>query len=283
METGTASRAVEHGRLEVVEDQVARTAAEKGQGVDQTSVELGFALRKGELDEPQAAIAEHSHKHRDFAPGRANLHAAAFAPIDLQRLGGFVMYLLVDAAVCRTDLTQVTAQDGGAAGITLRSAGDLLADAHGREVGIPGQQVLDLLDVRVQQAEAPRRLGRWRLLQRESFGHRVSRAVQSPRDHPAGKFFDLRQAANFGPQGDLHGTFLLGSAVAAAAAWRNRSPSTISPWPRSGRRLTPGDGSDSTWTNANCCAIKSRSSSSCRACSRTGCDSRNRLVSGWSL
>ena len=35
METGGAARAVEHGRLQVVEDQVAGTAAEERQGVDQ--------------------------------------------------------------------------------------------------------------------------------------------------------------------------------------------------------------------------------------------------------
>ena len=50
MQAGAASGAVEHGRLEVVEDQVAGTAAEEGQGVDQAAVELGLALRQGELD-----------------------------------------------------------------------------------------------------------------------------------------------------------------------------------------------------------------------------------------
>ena len=50
METGAASGAVEHGRFEVVEDQVAGTAAEEGQGVDQTAIELGLALRERELD-----------------------------------------------------------------------------------------------------------------------------------------------------------------------------------------------------------------------------------------
>ena len=119
METGVAARAVEHGRLEVVEDQVARTAAEEGQGVDQAPVELGLALRQGELDVEQAAIAEHGHEHRDLARGRADLHAAAFAPIDLHRLGRFVMHLLVDAAACRPDLAQVAAQDAGAAGVAL--------------------------------------------------------------------------------------------------------------------------------------------------------------------
>src|ERR1022692_4087676 len=145
METGMAARAVEHSRFEVVEDQIARTAAEEGQSVDQASVELGLALRQGEFDVEQAAMAEHGYEHRDLAGRRANLYAAAFAPIDLHRLGRFVMHLLVDAPACWPDLAQVTAQDVRAAGVALWSASDLLADAHGREVGILGQQVLDLL------------------------------------------------------------------------------------------------------------------------------------------
>ncbi|CAN5434150.1 hypothetical protein BH10PLA2_BH10PLA2_30180 [soil metagenome] len=44
METGAASGAVEHGGLEVVEDQAAGAAAEESQGVDQAAVELGLAL-----------------------------------------------------------------------------------------------------------------------------------------------------------------------------------------------------------------------------------------------
>src|SRR5438128_9596716 len=87
-------------------------------------------------------------------------------------------------------MAEVAAQDGGAAGIALRSAGNLLADAYGREVGILGQQLLDLIHVRIQQADAPRRCGRRRLLQLQGCSHRVSRAVQSPRDHPAGEFVD---------------------------------------------------------------------------------------------
>src|ERR1700683_5212759 len=114
MKASMTPRAVEYGRLEVVEDQVARTAAEEGQRVDQTSVELGLALGQSELDVKQAAIAEHGHEHRDLAPGRAHLHAAAFAPIDLHRLGRFVMHLLVDAAACRPNPAEVAPHDAGA-------------------------------------------------------------------------------------------------------------------------------------------------------------------------
>ena len=109
METGTAPRAVEHRRLEVVEDQMARTATEEGQSMDQAPVELGLALRQSELDVEQPAVAEHGHKHRDLAGCRADLHAAAFAPIDLHGLARLVRHFLVDAAACRTDLAHVAA------------------------------------------------------------------------------------------------------------------------------------------------------------------------------
>ena len=111
----------------------------------------------------QPAIAEHGHEHRDLAGRGADLHAAAFAPIDLHRLGRLVVDFLVDATACGTDLPQVAADDAGAAGIAIGAAGDLLADAHRREFGIPGQQGVDLGPVRIQEAGAARtsRAGGW--------------------------------------------------------------------------------------------------------------------------
>src|SRR5436189_203876 len=108
MEASVTARAVEHGRLQVVEDQGAgaRTAAEEGQGIDQAPVELGLALGQGELDVDQAAIAEHGHEHRDLAHRGTDLDAAAFTPIDLHRLSWLVMHLLVDAAAAGPDLAQ---------------------------------------------------------------------------------------------------------------------------------------------------------------------------------
>src|SRR6202051_5332729 len=108
MEAGMTARTVEYGRLQVVEDQGARAAPEKGQGIDQATVELGLALGQCELDVDQAAIAEHGHEHRDLARGAADLDAAAFTPIDLHGLGRFVMHLLVDAVAGWPDLAQVT-------------------------------------------------------------------------------------------------------------------------------------------------------------------------------
>src|SRR4051794_30136532 len=116
-----------------------------------------------------------------------------------------------------------------------------------------GQQGLDLVPIRIQQTGTRRRWACRRLRQLQGRGYGVSRAVQESRDRPAGEFVDLREAADLGPQGDVHGVLLLGSGGGAGASviWRNRSPSRINPWPGSGRRLTPGAGSDNTWTNGN--------------------------------
>src|SRR4029079_2449514 len=123
----------------------------------------------------------------------------------------------------------------GAAGVAVRSAGDLLADTHGRQVGILGEQALDLLEVRREQAATTGGYTCRRLLELESGGHGVTRTVQSPRDDPTGQLVDLGQPTNLGPQGDVHDGLLR----LPASASRNSSPSTISPWPGSGRRWMP--------------------------------------------
>ncbi|CAN5434005.1 hypothetical protein BH10PLA2_BH10PLA2_30170 [soil metagenome] len=63
-----------------------------------------------------------------------------------------------------------------------------------------GQQLLDTVVVGLQQAGAPCRPGRRGLRLLQGCSHRVSRAVQTPRDGPAGEFVDHRQTANLGPQ-----------------------------------------------------------------------------------
>ena len=96
MEAGSAARAIEHGRLQVVEDHGPGTATEELEGVDQPAVELRLALRERELDVHQPAVAEHRHEHRNLAGRGTNLHAAALAPVDLHRLGRLVVDFLID-------------------------------------------------------------------------------------------------------------------------------------------------------------------------------------------
>src|SRR5260370_42714169 len=128
METGAGSRAVEDGWLEVVENQLPRTASEESQRVDQTAVELGLALRQRELDELQAAVAEHGHKHRDFARRRAHLDAVAFAPIDPHGPAGLINHPPHAATTCGPDPTQAPTRPAATALVVPRITCVLLPD-----------------------------------------------------------------------------------------------------------------------------------------------------------
>src|SRR5271166_5644605 len=107
MEAGSAARTVEHGRLQVVEDDAAGTTTEELESMHQAAVEFGFVLRECELDVHQPAIAEHGYEHRNLARCRPDLHAAAFAPIDLHRLSRLVVDFLVDPSASGTSLPKV--------------------------------------------------------------------------------------------------------------------------------------------------------------------------------
>src|SRR5271157_999199 len=124
MQTGFAARAIENGRLQIVEDNGTGTGAKKLEGMDDSAVELLLALRERELDIDQPAIAEHGHEHRSFARRVTDSHAAALAPIDLHRLGRFVVDFLVDTTARGTHFPQVTADEADAAGIAIGAASD---------------------------------------------------------------------------------------------------------------------------------------------------------------
>ena len=179
MQTGFAARAVEYGRLQIVEDDGAGTAPEELEGMDDSAVELLLALRERELDVDHPAIAEHGHEHRNFASRVTDSHTAALAPIDLHRLGRFVVDFLVDTPPRGTDLSQVAADEADAAGIAIGAASDLLADAHRREFGVLDQQDVDLGPVVVQEAGAALDFAPRGLVQFERRGHRVPRAAES--------------------------------------------------------------------------------------------------------
>ena len=107
MQTSVSARTVEHGRLQIVEDDLPGTAAKELQGMDQRPVEVGLALRETEFDVAQAAVTQHGHEHRDAARGVADLDPPTAAPIDLHGLARFVEHLLIDAPPGRPDLPQV--------------------------------------------------------------------------------------------------------------------------------------------------------------------------------
>src|SRR5271168_4892365 len=103
MKTGGAARAVDHGRFQVVEDDGARTGSKELQGMHQTAIEFGLALREGELDIGHPAVAEHGDEDRDPAGRVSDLDAAALAPVDLHGLGRLVVDFLVNATTRGTD------------------------------------------------------------------------------------------------------------------------------------------------------------------------------------
>src|SRR4051794_39106920 len=60
-------------------------AEQTDQADDQAPVELGLALREGELDVEQAAMAEHGHEHRDLACSRRAMAQPESFSISLRR------------------------------------------------------------------------------------------------------------------------------------------------------------------------------------------------------
>src|SRR5262249_20551501 len=130
MEAGGTARAVDHTSFQIVENDDAGTATKKAESIDDPAVELGLALRQGELDEHQSAIAEHGNKNRNLAGRAADLHATTCSPIDLHRLGWTVVDLLVDAPRCEPDCPEVATERAGAARVAVRATCNLFADAH---------------------------------------------------------------------------------------------------------------------------------------------------------
>jgi hypothetical protein len=146
------------------------------------------------------------HATNDGIGGGAPIELPRAIKTDLENLG--VPVHMEDTPARRTNLPQVAAESAGAAGIALGTARDLLADAHRRENWVLGHQGVDLGPVRVQEAGAARDLARGGLVQAERRSHRVPRAMESARNRPSGEHLDLGQAANLGPQGDVHGELL---------------------------------------------------------------------------
>ena len=199
METGTAARAVFDGSFQIVDDQGAGAAAEELQGVHHAAIELGLALRQRELDEHQAAVAEHGHEDRDLAGRGAESDLAALAPVHLHRLGRLVMDLLVDPPARRADGPEIATHEDRAALITVGPAGDFLADAHRREFGTLFHQGVDPGLIRVQETGAGCVGVRRGMVQLQGRGHGPPRAMESARDGPDGELVDLGQAADLCP------------------------------------------------------------------------------------
>ena len=249
MKTGGAARAIDHGGFQVVDDDGTGTATKELQGMHQVAIEFRLALGQGERDETQPAVAEHGHEDRDLAGGVSDEDAAALTPVDLHGLGRLVVDFLIDAPAWGTDGPQVAADRDHAAGVAIGAASDFLVDAHRRELGILGQQGVDLGAMRIQETGSMRDLARGRLIQLERSSDRAPGTVKSPGNHPGGEFLDLGEAANLGPQTHFHGWLLSWSLCVDAMARRRISPSGISPPPGSDLRRWQRGGKERTWVN----------------------------------
>jgi hypothetical protein len=106
---------------------------------------------------------------------------------------------LINAATCRPDLPQVSAQDNHAAGITLRWFRDLFVNADCGEIRPARQQRVGLSAERIDEARASRALLGGRLIEAQCPGQGVARAVEAQRDGAAADFFDFVQTADFRP------------------------------------------------------------------------------------
>ena len=179
METGCAARAIDHGRLQVVEDDGAGTASEKVERIDNPAVKLRLTLRQCEFDIDQPAVAKHGHEDGDPACGGADLNVAALAPIDLHRLGGLIVDFLVDTSSGGAERPQVAADGARTSGIAIGTAGDLLVDAYCREIGIPGQERIDLVPVGVQETGSAQDFAPGGLVYFECRGHGMPRTMES--------------------------------------------------------------------------------------------------------
>src|SRR5690348_847961 len=99
-----------------------------------------------------------------------------------------------------------------------------------------GQDGIDLGLVRIQETGVVRSLASRGLIPLQRLGHRMSRAAEPAGNGPTGELLDLGQAANLGPQTDVHGKLLSSWACDSPATRLKISPSCISPGPGSPRR-----------------------------------------------
>src|ERR1044071_8780807 len=91
--------------------------------------ELLHALRKGELDVNEAAVAQHHDKEVQLPPSRAHRHRTPLSPVDLSAFGRAKLQHQVSRLAHGTDLADEIFEDGVPALIAL--AVDALQDLLG--------------------------------------------------------------------------------------------------------------------------------------------------------
>ena len=232
MQTGVPPGAARDRRLEVVKDDLSRTALEEFQGMHQRPVELRLALGEAEFDVQQPAIAEHRHEDRDPPRRLADHHASAVAPIHLHGLARLVEHLLIHASPCRSDLVQITPHRVHAASIPALSLGYLLRDSHRGKIGVLGHQGLDPRAVRVENICPWLRFPCGGRRHGQRLGDGLGTTVQAAGNGAGRETFDLVQTADFRPERDFHEDLRGLVGEEGSARLRRISPKAARPPPR---------------------------------------------------
>src|SRR5262245_40700750 len=107
MQTGMPSRTRDHSRLEVVEDELARTACKEAQRSDDGAVEIRLLLGQGEFEIKHAAVTEDSDEHGNASLSLTDADRSAVSPVHLHRIGRLPDRFLVNTSPIRPDATQV--------------------------------------------------------------------------------------------------------------------------------------------------------------------------------
>src|SRR2546428_3147179 len=107
MQAGMSSGPRDHSRLEVVEDELAWTAAEAAERGDDGAVEVRLLLGQGELQIKHAAVAQHSDEDGDASRGLTDADRSTVAPIHLHRIARLPDRFLVHTPARRPDATHV--------------------------------------------------------------------------------------------------------------------------------------------------------------------------------
>ena len=108
---------IEHGCLEVVDNQTARDALEVLEGLYVAVEEVFHAHAEGELEVEEAAVTEDDNENVEFAHDATHVDLSALAPVDLSGIaGGEVEFEeVVVRGFGRANCADVVFEDGVAA------------------------------------------------------------------------------------------------------------------------------------------------------------------------
>jgi len=146
--------ALEHDGLGIVEQPLARDAAEVGRSADQRARQRLDREIEHELAPHRARVAEHDHERPELALAAGHGHAADVGPIDLRLLAGqgldAQIRLGLGLGPDRADVGPDGTRRAGKATVAQH-----VVDPRRAELGILAQRLLDELGVRLEHRRAP--------------------------------------------------------------------------------------------------------------------------------